>query len=129
MRFLIDSHIFLWATSDPGKLSSAAMRLLQEQSNEPLLSIASAWEITIKYSYGKLLLPAPPEQFLRDQIERLALELLPLELIHLHPLADLLFHYRDPFDRLIISQCLAENIPVLSADTAFDAYAGLTRLW
>lgn len=129
MRFSVDSHTLLWVASEPHKLSLLAVDMLADVQNEPLLSVASAWEITIKFSMGKLQLPSSPEIFLRDQMNRLDIELLSLQLAHLQPLSTLPFHYKDPFDRLIIAQCLAENIPVLSADAVFDSYVGLTRLW
>jgi PIN domain nuclease of toxin-antitoxin system len=57
------------------------------------------------------------------------ISVMPVEIRHLAPLETLPFHHRDPFDRLLISQSLVENIPILSADSAFDAYQGVTRLW
>ena len=70
-----------------------------------------------------------PGEFVAIQMTNLALELLPVTLAHLAPLESMPFHHRDPFDRLLIAQSMVENVPILSADSAFDAYAGITRLW
>jgi PIN domain nuclease of toxin-antitoxin system len=106
-----------------------ALKILTDVGNECLLSIVSPWEITIKFATQKLSLPSLPSPFIALQISNLALELLPINLAHLAPLETMPFHHRDPFDRLLIAQSLIENIPILSADAAFDAYQGVTRLW
>jgi PIN domain nuclease of toxin-antitoxin system len=129
VRVLIDTHTFLWAASNRSALSTSALQILTDVGNECLLNIVSPWEITIKFATQKLSLPSLPSPFIALQISNLALELLPINLAHLAPLESMPFHHRDPFDRLLISQSLVENVPILSADSAFDAYAGVTRLW
>lgn len=128
MTFLLDTHAFLWLLAGDRRLSPASKRLFVDPANEPLLSVASAWEIAIKTSLGKLTLPAPPRRWLRQELSRNGVELLPISFDHATRVAQLPFHHRDPFDRLIAAQALEENLGLLSADAAFDAY-GVTRLW
>lgn len=129
MRVLLDTHTFLWAASNRVALSQAALQILLDTGNECLLSVVSPWEITIRFAAQKLALPVPPNEFVALQITKLALELLPITLAHLAPLETMPFHHRDPFDRLLIARSITENVPILSADSAFDAYAGVTQLW
>ncbi len=90
--------------------------------------MASAWELAIKVSTGKLTLAQPLPLFLPDQLQRNTLQLLPITLPHILHVATLPFHHRDPFDRLLIAQSLIEPIPIISADAVFDGY-GVQRLW
>jgi len=93
-----------------------------------LLSMASIWEIFFKLGTGKLELPKPPESFLRDQLRENGIKLLPIRFAHTAMLPYLPKLHKDPFDRLIIAQALAEKLPVLSADSVFGSY-GLENLF
>ena len=128
MRLLLDTHVFLWALMDDPKLSRIAREAFLHPANDLLLSVASTWEIAIKASLGKLDMPKPLGRFLRQQLERNTISLLPIELNHAVRVATLPFHHRDPFDRLLLAQSLEEQLPILSADTALDAYE-VQRLW
>ena len=99
-----------------------------ETEDRVYLSIASVWEMAIKVGTGKLVFPLPVEVFMVEQVERSNIRLLSIEMTHLALVSRLPFHHRDPFDRLIIAQSITENMAVVSADKAFDAY-GITRLW
>lgn len=124
---LLDTHTFIWFAFDDPQLSPTAKNQI-ESADVVLLSIASVWEMAIKVSTGKLVLPAPVEDFVTEHLDRDSIRLLPIEMPHLALVSRLPMHHRDPFDRLIIAQCLTENMAVVSADKAFDAY-GVTRLW
>lgn len=126
MKILIDTHIFLWFVNNNPQLSPTAKHLL-ESDVDILLSIASLWEIAVKVSIGKLTLPGPIQEFIPQQLRLNQIELLRVEIQHLHILSTLPFHHRDPFDRLIIAQSLAEDIQILSVDTIFDEY-GVNRI-
>jgi len=127
-RALLDTHSFLWyVTADP-KLSATAERLISTGSNEVFLSVASVWEIAIKVSIGRLPIPEPLETFIPEQLGRNRIRLLPIEPKHAFEVARLPLHHRDPFDRLLISQARVEDLPVVSADSAFDSYS-VERLW
>lgn len=122
MRALIDTSVFLWSISDSDKLSDKARRFIADLENEILLSVASLWEIAIKTSLGKLELMLPFERLIPQQLEQNAITVLPIEIRHLSAIIDLAFYHRDPFDRLIIAQGLAEHLPVITKDAAFGLY-------
>ena len=127
MKVLLDTHAFLWFVNDDPQLSLAA-KTLMESEVDLLLSVASLWEISIKVGIGKLDLPKPFDVFIPEQLELNEIEVLPIELRHLAPLTSLPLHHRDPFDRLLISQSLVEELTILSADKIFDRYA-VNRSW
>jgi PIN domain nuclease of toxin-antitoxin system len=128
MKILLDTHTFLWFITDDPILSSSARLLIQDADSIRFMSIASVWEIAVKISLGKLELTRPFAELILSQLKRNHIELLPIEIPHLAEVANLPFHHRDPFDRLIISQSLVERILVVSKDTRFDEY-GIQRLW
>ncbi len=128
MRLLLDTHTFLWFIMGNSNLSVNARALIEDTANERLLSVASLWEIAIKLSVGKLKLTAPFDVLIPQQLGLNGIELLNIKMEHAAVVAGLTFHHRDPFDRLLIAQAMAETIPIMSIDTAFDAYP-VTRLW
>ena len=128
MRLLIDSHTFLWFVLNDPQLSHTADALITDPTNEVLISPASYWEIAIKVGKKKLDLLAPYDDFMKRGIEGNDFTILPIDTKHTSILTTLPMHHKDPFDRLIISQALVEQIPVVSIDLEFDAY-GVTRLW
>lgn len=128
MRLLLDTHTFLWFITNDSLLSATAEALIADPGNECVISPASYWEVAIRVNLGKYPLTVPFEQFLSEGIEGNDFSILPVEIRHAAVLSQLPMHHKDPFDRLIISQALADQIPVISVDTAFDRY-GVTRLW
>lgn len=127
MKILIDTHAFLWFINDHPNLSNNAAELL-ESDIDILLSIASLWEIAIKVNLKKLTLPDAYETFIPKQLTLNSIEVLPVTIEHLTVVAKLPLHHRDPFDRLLIAQAIAENIEIISADRKFDSY-GINRRW
>ncbi|MEG4347914.1 type II toxin-antitoxin system VapC family toxin [Microcoleus sp. A003_D6] len=128
MRLLLDTHTFIWYVTDNPRLSANAKLLIEDENNEKLVSIASIWEMAIKHSIGRLNFSLPFMEFVRQQLSVSNIGLLEINLNHIEVVASLPLHHRDPFDRLIIAQSMAEQIPVLSVDAIFDAYA-IARLW
>lgn len=128
MRVLLDTCAFLWFISADQALSPAAIRAISNGNNEVLLSVVSAWEISIKYRAGKLSLTVPPVQLVPRELAANDIELLGLSLSHALAVSELPIHHRDPFDRLLIAQSLAEHLPIVSPDAMFDRY-GVQRLW
>jgi PIN domain nuclease of toxin-antitoxin system len=128
MKLLLDTHIFLWFIMGSPHLSAGDRALIEDERNRKFISVASLWEIAIKSSIGKLSLSAPFDQLIPQQLSLNGFELLPIEIPHLATVATLPFHHRDPFDRLLIAQAMAEKIPVVSSDSAFDSYTSVTRL-
>jgi PIN domain nuclease of toxin-antitoxin system len=128
MRLLLDTHAFLWFVLSDSRLSLAAQRLLADPGNVLLLSPASYWEMAIKVSLGKYAVPQDFETFMEEQIADNDLTVLPISVKHAAIVAGLPFHHRDPFDRLLVAQAIAEQVPIISNDPALDAYP-VTRLW
>jgi len=128
VRLLVDTHAFLWWIADDTSLSQKARDAIADPANECLLSAASAWEIAIKASLGKLALDEEVARFVPEQLALNAFGVLPVELGHALRVASLPFHHRDPFDRLLAAQALEEELPVVSADAVFRRY-GVTRIW
>jgi len=128
VRLLLDTHTFLWFIDGDTALSPYARQLIEDRTNERLLSIASLWEMAIKASLGRLTLALPFTGLVAEHVHGNAIELFEILPRHLDVLTTLPFHHKDPFDRMIIAQSQAENIPILSRDSAFDDYA-IRRLW
>jgi PIN domain nuclease of toxin-antitoxin system len=128
MRVLIDTHVFIWWTSDVKKLSSRVHNLLLDPSTEAILSMVSIWEMQIKLSLGKLQFRTALSELVDDEINRNRIELLPLSLSHIYALSNLPNHHRDPFHRILIAQSMEEDLQIFSIDEKFDAY-GVKRLW
>lgn len=123
MKLLLDTHAFLWFVSNDSKLSSRLKDLIEDENSVSYLSIASLWEMSIKYNLGKLTLKPNYEEFVRREVTISDINLLNIELEHLKVNATLPFHHKDPFDRLIIAQSIAENTPIVTTDSAFSRYS------
>jgi PIN domain nuclease of toxin-antitoxin system len=106
----------------PERLSSDARALVETTEHELFLSAASAWEIAIKHALGKLRLPEPPARYVPRRLGTLGTSPLAIEHAHALRVATLPLHHRDPFDRLLVAQAQVEDVPILTADSAFDAY-------
>ena len=121
MRVLLDTHSFLWLHSEPERLGDR-LELLEDRSTVRLVSAVIGWEITIKHGLGRLVLPAPPQQWVPARIERGSMTPLAVEMSHVLGVAELPPHHRDPFDRLLISQARQLGVAVVSADPIFGSY-------
>jgi PIN domain nuclease of toxin-antitoxin system len=128
MRYLLDTHTLIWFIMGDPNLPVHLRTLIETLENQRLVSVASLWEIAVKVSLGKLDIGSSFEQFIPGQLNANRIEILPISVTHLQRIAQLPFHHRDPFDRLIIAQSLVEDIPVLSRDRQFDQYE-ILRLW
>lgn len=128
MRVLLDTHAFLWLVGDHENLSETAKTIFLDGENELFVSAASGFEITVKHGLGKLSLSDPPATFIRERITNNSLQELPITMAHATTLQELPLHHRDPFDRLLVAQALAEGIPLLTADKQLAAYP-IECLW
>ncbi|HUP50198.1 MAG TPA: type II toxin-antitoxin system VapC family toxin [Thermoanaerobaculia bacterium] len=122
MRVLVDTHCWLWALARPEALNPAAASLLGDAETEVLFSAASVWEIAIKSSLGKVMLPEGSDLSLFDILDSLPMTSLPVFESHARQVAKLPLHHRDPFDRLLIAQAQVEDLPILTADEQFLDY-------
>lgn len=123
MKILLDTHVFLWFISGDSKLVPAAQALIEDPTSERFISTAAIWEITIKSSLGKLTVPTPPSTLIKDHIWSNAIDILAIQPNHLDILQTLPYHHKDPFDRLMIAQAIADNLNVITADGAFSDYS------
>lgn len=122
MRILLDTHAWLWMQAEPEQFSAEVQEMLGDPDSEVFFSAASAWEIAIKHSLGKLPLPMSAAEYVTSRMA--SDEVSPLLIRHTHALrvATLPLHHRDPFDRLLIAQAQIEGLPILTADSLFQAY-------
>ena len=127
MRLLLDTHAFIWWDSDPSRLSAAALAALRDPANTVWLSVISAWEILIRAQLGKLTMRLPLPDII-DQQQTNGIQILPMTLPPLLALEGLPPIHRDPFDRLLIAQAVAEGAQLVSADHVFVQYP-IRRLW
>jgi len=122
MRFLIDTHCWLWAIAAPERLNDQATELLRGDVHTTVFSAISAAEIAVKVSIGKLRFEEPADAFVRSRLEIDGIKPLPLYLHHALRVAELPLHHRDPFDRLLVAQAQMEGLPLMTADPKLAAY-------
>ncbi|MBA2280394.1 MAG: type II toxin-antitoxin system VapC family toxin [Acidimicrobiia bacterium] len=121
MRLLLDTHVFLWANAQPGRLGTARP-LLEDERNELLVSAASSWEIAIKFGLGRLPLPEPPARWVPSRLRALGATALPVEHAHALAVGELPALHRDPFDRLLVAQATMLGIPIVTGDETIARY-------
>jgi len=127
MKFLLDTHAFIWFVENDSNLTITSKTIIQEESNVVLLSIVSLWEITIKVSLNKLEISRNIDEII-EFIPENGFEILPILPLHLIELSRLPFHHRDPFDRLLVAQAKSENVHFISKDEILDKYI-VKRIW
>ena len=122
MKFLLDTHIFLWWILEHPKLPRFARDMLTNPDNELYLSSASTWEMIIKSTLGKLSLPASPETFIRHQLYLNEITPLYITTEHTFALATLPMIHKDPFDRMLIAQAIYEDLTLITDDPTIKQY-------
>ena len=127
MSLLLDTHVLIWLLNEDERVPDKTIKQI-EQADTIFISAVSIWKICNKYHVGKL-------QFVQDIVHRLEEIVaeknftgLPISLSHASKAALLSNHHRDPWDRILIAQALAENLTIVSNETLFDQYK-VTRLW
>jgi len=128
VRALLDTHALLWWLSDDPALSKPARKFIAETKNTVIVSAASAWEIATKVCLGKLATAAELAADFVGFVGRESFELLPISPDHAIRAGLLPGPYKDPFDRMLIAQAQAEDIPIVTNEIVFDAY-GVRRIW
>lgn len=121
MRALLDTHVFLALLAQPERVPEPIRRATGE-AEVRLLSVASIWEMAIKASLGKLVLPLPVGEYVASRAERLQCTVLPISDRHAAAVQSLPFHHRDPFDRLLVAQAMLENAVLLTLDREISRY-------
>jgi PIN domain nuclease of toxin-antitoxin system len=124
VKLLLDTHAALWWLADDARVGRDAERQLSDETNRVLLSAAVIWEVAIKRSLGKLQAPPDLAQTLLDA----GAQPLAVTLDHAAGVEELPWHHRDPFDRLLVAQALAEGAVIVSQDVRLGQY-GVSLLW
>lgn len=128
MNYLLDTHTFLWFINGDASLSKEAKAIIKNLDNNCFISIASIWEVGIKISLKKLQVDfdfaALETFFINNQIE-----ILPININHIAVLSTLPFIHRDPFDRVLIAQCMAEKIVLVTKDDTINLYKTIETIW
>jgi len=122
VRLLLDTHVFLWWIAEDPAVSSRAGRAIANPRNDVFVSAASAMEVVIKASTGRLRVPGRADLVFREQIESNAFVPLPITVQHALATGSLPDIHRDPFDRLLIAQAIAEELALVSADETVGRY-------
>jgi PIN domain nuclease of toxin-antitoxin system len=128
VRALLNTHALLWWLSDDSALSRASRKIIADTKNTLVVSAASAWEIATKVRLGKLPTAASLAADFTGNLDRERFQLLSISVEHALRAGLLPGSHRDPFDRMLIAQAQAENLPIVSKEKLFDAY-GLRRIW
>lgn len=128
MRVLLDTHALLWWLSDDIALTRSARRTIADTKNTLIVSAASAWEIGTKVRLGKLPTASDLAADFSGQLERDGFELMAISAEHAVRAGLLPGPHKDPFDRMLIAQAQAENLPLISNETLFEGY-GIRRIW
>ena len=124
----MDTHALIWWLADDPSLPNAARKAIRARSNTILVSAASAWEVATKFRIGKLPLGGELSLHFDEILAQELFQSLPITSVHAARAGLLPGPHRDPFDRMLIAQSHAENLPIISADPVFDEYK-LRRLW
>ena len=122
MKLLLDTHIFLWYIAADSRLPTLFRDAIREPKNEVFLSVASLWETAIKYNLGKLPLPQSPDIYIPTERRRHQIKSFSLRENAVKELAQLPALHRDPFDRILICQALANDLTIVTVDPQIQSY-------
>lgn len=128
VRYLLDTHAFLWWLTDDPQLSPVARKVIADESKVILVSAASAWEIATKYRLGKLPMAEGAIARFNELVEADGFEHLPVTYLHALKAGTYDVDHRDPFDRMLAAQSALELAPLISCDPAFAAF-GSKVIW
>jgi len=122
MQYLLDTHVLLWWITSDKRLSTKAKGLIRSHRNTIYWSVASSWEVSIKYALGRLSFDEPPENLLPSELNRNHIETLPILNEHAFLAGQLPAHHKDPFDRMLVAQARIESLGVISNDSKYQLY-------
>jgi PIN domain nuclease of toxin-antitoxin system len=124
--FILDTHTLIWFLNGDKQLSKSARAAIEKESNDKFVSVASLWKIAIKISLRKLEFAAFPD--LANMIAENGFEILPITFEHTLKVAELDFIHGDPFDRILVAQCIVEHLAIISKDGNIEKYP-IEVLW
>ena len=122
MQYLVDTHVLLWWITSDKRLSAKARAIIRSHRNTIYWSVASSWEVSIKYALGRLSFEEPPEDLLPSELHRNHIETLPILNEHAFLAGQLPAHHKDPFDRMLVAQARIESLGVISNDSKYKLY-------
>ena len=122
MKYLLDTHAFLWWIGDDPALSEKARAIISAGENKIYLSAVSVWEIAIKSRLGRLEMTEGLEAFMDRHIRENSFQPLPVTLTHSAKVLSLSNHHRDPFDQMLVAQSMVEEMPIISIDKMIGTY-------
>jgi PIN domain nuclease of toxin-antitoxin system len=128
LRLLLDTQCLLWWFTEPERLNVKAIEQIVSEDNQLFFSVASAWEIAIKVSIGKLPLPEPVDIYIASRMQQLGIKYLDIVFPHVYKVATLPLLHRDPFDRILIAQAQIERLTLVTADEILTNY-DVDLLW
>lgn len=128
MSFLLDTHVFVWAASDPDRLSPVVLDLLEGDS-DVVVSAATAWEIATKHRLGTFPGGDALVDGFHDHLRLLLAQRLPISEDHALLAGGLTWEHRDPFDRMLAAQAVHESLTLVTRDRAFSDAGGVDTLW
>ena len=126
MKFLLDTHLLLWAAGEPDKLPPAALAAIENRDNELIFSAASLWEVAIKRGLGRADFVVDPRLLRRGLLDNGYHEL-PVTSEHAVAVDGLPPIHKDPFDRILVAQTIVEGITLLTVDDLVAAYPASIR--
>lgn len=129
MNMLLDTQVFIWWTGDRSRLPKPLMEAICQPSNNVYLSVASSWEAMIKLGLGKLRLDEDWSRVVDKEISENAFRILPIKLEHTYTLKRLPPLHRDPFDRMLIAQAIAEGFTLATKDPLVNQYPLVSTIW
>ncbi len=127
MRYLLDTQILIWIFGEKDRLTMTTSQIIKDKKNKLCVSKVSFWEAAIKTNIGKLTLPFKLD-VLANEVLSADIEISEIEIKHMSYLINLPLHHRDPFDRLIISKAMVDEIPIITSDEKFSLY-DIERIW
>ena len=129
VKYLLDTHTFLWAAQDETKLRNKALTIIEDNSVSLFVSAVSAYEIMYKHKIGKL----PGYDYVADNyfdiLTKIGVNELPISTQHAHFAGKFEWAHRDPFDRLLAAQASIENMTIISNDEAFPSLSWIDIFW
>ena len=128
MRYLLDTHVFLWWLFDDPKLSPISQSIIRDPKNMISISSASAWEIATKYRLGKLPEAGEVATDIIGWIQKARFETMPITTEHAQLAGSWRFHHRDPFDRMLAAQSKLESNVLVTIDKAFELFE-IEKIW
>ena len=128
MRYLLDTHAFLWFVLDDQRISAKAKLIIEDSKNKIYFSAASAWEIAIKTELARLKIKGDLDRFIIEQLSTNSFVPLSITISHSLYTKRLPLVHKDPFDRIIIAQSKLENLPLISKDKKIRKYK-VTTVW